>query len=205
MKYFYARVSTKGQNLARQTDAAEQVEGIARVFCDKQSGKDFNRPAYNELKSVVVKGDEVVVKSLDRLGRNKDDTKSELAWFKERGVLVRIMDLPTTMIEFPVGQEWVLELVNNILIEVIAAIAEQERKTIKQRQREGIDAMPVVDGKRVSAKTGREMGRPRIECDRALFGELVRMNERGEISVDECCVRLGVSRATWFLMKKRTA
>lgn len=83
--------------------------------------------------------------------------------------------------------------------------AEDDRKERKKRVKEGIDAMPVVDGKRVSAKTGREMGRPRIECDRALFDELVRMNERGEISAEECCVRLGVSRATWFLMKKRTA
>ena len=98
-----------------------------------------------------------------------------------------------------------LELVNNILVEVIAAIAEQERLTTKQRREEGVAAMPIVDGKRVSSKTGRGFGRPKLECDHALLDELVVKNERGELSVEECCKRLGVGRTTWFAMKKRTA
>ena len=116
MKYFYARVSTKQQNLARQMDAADTIDGIDRVFSDKQSGKNFDRPGYLELKSALRQGDEVIVKSLDRLGRNKEEMKRELAEFKNMGVLVRVMDIPTTMIEFPVGQEWILDMVNNIQI-----------------------------------------------------------------------------------------
>lgn len=198
MKYFYARVSTKGQNLARQLDAADGVDGVDRVFSDKQSGKSFDRPAYIEMKSVVRSGDEVVVKSLDRLGRNKAETKKELEWFRERGVLVRILDLPTTMIEFPRGQEWVMDMVNNIIIEVYAAIAEQERITIQQRREEGIAAMPVVDGKKVSTKTGRGFGRPKCEVDFDRFAELREEQKQGKITATECCRELGIGRSTWY-------
>lgn len=198
MKYFYARVSTKGQNLARQLDAADGVDGVDRVFSDKQSGKSFDRPAYMEMKSVVRDGDEVVVKSLDRLGRNKDETKRELEWFRSHGVLVRILDLPTTMIEFPSGQEWVMDMVNNIIIEVYAAIAEQERITIQQRREEGIAAMPVVDGKRVSAKTGRGFGRPKNDVDFDRFVVLREEQKRGKMTATECCRELGIGRTTWY-------
>lgn len=202
MKYFYARVSTKGQNFARQYEAAKSVPGVDAVFSDKQSGKDFDRPEYQRLKSAIVSGDEVIVKSLDRLGRNKDEMKSELAWFKDRGVVVRVMDLPTTMIEMPVGQEWVLDMVNNILIEVIGAIAEQERLTIKQRQKEGIEAMPTVNGKKISAKTGRGIGRPKANIDNVRFKKLLEKQKRGDLTVTQCCESLGIKRSTWYEIVK---
>ena len=85
-------------------------------------------------------GDTLVVKSLDRLSRSKTDIHSELQWFKENNIHLKVIDLPTTMMDLPSGQEWVFEMVNNILIEVLGTIAEQERLTIHQRQREGIDA-----------------------------------------------------------------
>lgn len=96
-------------------------------------------------------GDTLVVKSLDRLSRSKADIHSELQWFKENNIHLKVIDLPTTMMDLPPGQEWVFEMVNNILIEVLGTIAEQERLTIHQRQREGINA----------AKTkGKHLGRP---------------------------------------------
>lgn len=198
MKYFYARVSSKGQNLARQYEAAKDIDGIDETFSDKQSGKTFDRPEYQRMKSVLVAGDEVVVKSLDRLGRNKAMIKDELDWFKRRGVIVRVMDLPTTMMEMPVGQEWVFDMVNNVLIEVLGAIAEQERITIEARREEGIAAMPMIDGRRVSAKTGRGFGRPKCEVDSNTVKMLRAKQKRGELTVKGCCERLGVSRATWY-------
>lgn len=198
MKYFYARVSSKGQNLARQLDAANSVDGVDHIFSDKQSGKSFDRPEYQAMKSVLKSGDEVVVKSLDRLGRNKNEMKSELDWFKQNGIIVRVMDLPTTMIEMPVGQEWVLDMVNNILIEVLGAIAEQERKTIRERQTEGIASMPVVNGKKVSAKTGRGFGRPKSEIDFSQFKKFREEQKRGERTATQCCKELGISRSTWY-------
>ena len=200
MKYFYARVSTKGQNLARQLDACDTIDGITERFCDKQSGKSFDRPEYQRMKSVLVAGDEVIVKSLDRLGRNKQDMKAELDWFRQHGVIIRVMDLPTTMIEMPVGQEWVIEMVNNILIEVLGAIAEQERKTIKQRQSEGIASMPVVNGRKVSAKSGRGFGRPKCQVDDKVLADCLTKQRDGSMTVADCCRTLGVGRSTWYAM-----
>lgn len=77
------------------------------------------------------RGDTLVIKSLDRLSRNKCDIKNELQYFQQNGVRLKVIDLPTTMIDFPAGQEWVMDMVNNILIEVLGTIAEQERTTIR--------------------------------------------------------------------------
>ena len=94
-----------------------------------------------------------MVKSLDRLSRSKTDIRNELQFFKDKGIRLKVIDLPTTMMDLPEGQSWVFEMVNNILIEVMGTIAEQERPTIKQRQAEGIAA--------AKAK-GKRFGRPAI-------------------------------------------
>ena len=85
--------------------------------------------------------------------RNKTDIKNELQFFKDNGIRLKVIDLPTTMMDLPQGQEWVFEMVNNILIEVLGTIAEQERKTIKARQAEGIEA---------AKKNGKKLGRPAL-------------------------------------------
>ena len=190
-KYFSARVSSKDQNLARQIVEAEKFGIPAQnVFCDKITGRKKDRPEYDRMKSLLVKGDEVYFKELDRVGRDKALIKEELEWFKERGVLVRVMDVPTTLIEFPAGQEWVMEMVNNILIEVLGSIAEQEWKKIKKRQREGIEAMPVDEnGRKISSKTGRGFGR----AEKAVDLEL----QDGE-NITDACKRLGISRTTYY-------
>lgn len=196
MIYFYARVSAKDQNLARQLAVAKAYKNIDEVFCDKQSGKNFDRAEYLRLKSVVVFGDEVVVKELDRLGRDKEGVKEEIKWFKEHGVILRILDVPTTLIDFQ-GQDWIADMVNNILIEVLGAIAQNEREKTHRRQREGIDAMEVVNGKRVSAKTGRSYGRQAIEVGDD-FEKFLKKQKDGQMTVGECCAALGISRSTWY-------
>ena len=188
MIYGYARVSSKDQNLARQLETMKSYKNIDEVFCDKQSGKDFERKEYERLKSIVKKGDEVIIKELDRLGRNKEGVKEEIKWFKEQGVTLRILDLPTSLMDFS-GQEWIRDMVNNILIEVMGAMAEQERNKIKVRQAEGIAA------KKASGDWD-EYGRPRKEpID---FQKFLEKQKSGEMSVAECCRELGISRATWY-------
>jgi DNA invertase Pin-like site-specific DNA recombinase len=189
-KYFSARVSSKDQNLARQLAEAKKY-GVPEenIFCDKITGRKKDRPEYDRMKSLLQRGDEVYFKELDRIGRDKCLIKEELEWFRERGVLVRILDVPTTLMELPSGQEWVFEMVNNILIEVLGTIAEQEWKKTKQRREEGIAAMPVVDGKRVSSKTGKGFGRPEIN---------VTIDKRPDETVEDVCARLGISRRTYF-------
>lgn len=196
MIYFYGRVSSKDQNLARQLEVAKSYKNIDCVFCDKQSGKDFNRPEYQNLKSVVVRGDEVIIKELDRLGRNKDEIKVEIAWFKEAGVDLRILDVPTTLIDFQ-GQDWIRDMVNNILIEVLGAMAEQEREKTNRRQREGIDAMPVVDGKKFSTKKCCTYGRKPINVGDD-FEKFLKKQKEGQLTVNECCKALGIGRSTWY-------
>lgn len=196
-RYFYGRVSTKDQNLDRQIESAKQLKNIDRIFCDKKSGKDFDRKEYNELKSIVVAGDEVIIHALDRLGRNKEMIKEELAWFREKGVIIRILNVPTTLIEYPPGQEWVMDMVNNILIEVLGSFAEQERETTLKRQREGIDAMPIDEnGRRVSRKTGRGFGREK-KCPEN-FREVYERQQRGELSLKEALEEVGVGRTRWY-------
>lgn len=205
MKYGYARVSTREQNLARQLDALKKYApdlDDTHIFTDKQSGKDFNREAYLQLKACLSHGDEVFIEELDRLGRNKVEIKSELEWFKSQGVQVRILDVPTTLIDFQ-GQDWIGDMVNNILIEVLGAVAEQERKKTRKRQSEGIAAMPVVDGRRVSARTGRGFGRPASVVDQGLFENLRQKQKDGLMTVSECCKELGISRSTWYDMGRR--
>lgn len=196
-RYFYGRVSSKDQNLARQLESARQYKDIDGVFTDKQSGKNFDRGGYLEMKGVLQKGDEVVVHSLDRLGRNKDMIKEELAWFKEHGIVVRILDVPTTLIEYPVGQEWVMDMVNNILIEVLGSFAEQERENIRKRQAEGIAAMPVDEsGRRISKKTGRGFGRQAKQPDN--FAEVLNKQRSGELTLKEALELTGVGRTKWY-------
>ena len=189
-RYFSARVSSKDQNLARQlAEAAKYSIPRENVFCDKITGRKKDRPEYDRMKSLLKKGDEVYFKELDRIGRAKHLIKEELEWFKERGIIVRILDIPTTLMEIPEGQEWVFEMVHNILIEVLGSIAEQEWNKTKKRREEGIAAMPVVNGRKVSSRTGRGFGRAEIDVDLAL--------KKGE-TITEACNRLGISRTTYY-------
>jgi len=106
--YYYARVSTKEQNLDRQLVAFRKLGATERdIVTDKESGKNLDRSGYQALKTTMLRqGDTLVIKSLDRLSRNKGDIKAELQYFKEHGIRVKIIDLPTAMADFPVGQEW---------------------------------------------------------------------------------------------------
>ena len=141
MIYGYMRVSTKAQNLNRQEDALLEF-GVKKdnIFADKESGKNFNREKYQEMKGILKRNDVLVIKELDRLGRNKVMIKEELQYFKDNGIRVKILNIPTTLIDIQEGQEWIIDMVNNILLEVMSSIAEEERKKIKERQAEGIAA-----------------------------------------------------------------
>ena len=190
MIYHYCRVSSKDQNLARQIEALSKYKPADRVFTDKESGKDFNRTEYQRMKSIVQSGDEIIVKELDRLGRNKAEIKEELFWMSKHGVIVRILDIPTTAIDFK-DQTWVLELVNNLLIEVLGSVAEQERKKIKQRQAEGIAA-------KRKRPDWEEYGRPEKKIDEQVLSECRLKIKDGAMTIAECCKRLGISRTTWY-------
>lgn len=202
MLYAYLRVSTKEQNIERQVVAVKEYRPELineNIYSDKQTGKNFKRPAYEELKRVLRPGDELIIKELDRLGRNKKMIKEELDWFRENKIIVRILNIPTTLIDFQ-GQEWIFEMVNNILIEVMTSLAQEEVEKREQRQKEGIAVMPIVDGKRVSLKTGRAVGNP--GKDLSDFPKFFEKTKNGELSVSESCRQLGISRTHWYRLCK---
>ena len=192
--YYYARVSTKEQNLDRQLAAFKALGASERdIITDKESGKNLDRAGYQALKTTMLRtGDTLVVKSLDRLSRNKGDIKAELQYFKEHGIRVKIIDLPTTMADFPVGQEWVLEMINNILIEVLGTIAEQERATIKQRQREGIES---------ARSKGKHLGRPPLQKPEN-WKEVYTIWQNGDITAKEAMRRTGLKRSSFYRLVK---
>ena len=163
----YARVSTSEQNLDRQLQALSRYVEPDMIVTDKSSGRDLDRPGYQSLKvgiGKLVEGDTLYIKSLDRLSRNKEDLKKELQYFKDRGVKVKILDMPTTMTDFPAEQAWIGDMITNIMIEVLSSIAQNERETTRQRQLEGLAAMPTdsATGKKISRRTGKPVGRPPV-------------------------------------------
>lgn len=138
-KFGYIRVSAKDQNLDRQIEAM-QNEGIDErdIFQDKQSGKDTNRPQYQALKAVLREGDTVVIKSIDRLGRNYDDIKNE--WnniVNELKCNIKVIDMPILDTTND-NHELMGKVITDVILTLLGYVAEQERKSIKQRQAEGI-------------------------------------------------------------------
>lgn len=198
----YARVSSREQNLDRQLIALSKYVQEDMIVTDKASGKDFNRPGYQSLKigiGKLVKGDTLYVKSLDRFSRNKEEAKKELQYFSEMGVRVKIIDIPSTMVDIVKGQEWILDMINNILIEVLTSIAENERITIRSRQAEGLAAMPLdkVTGKKISKKTGRCIGRPPIQFPEN-FDEYYIKWKRKEITAVNAMKSLGLKSNSFY-------
>ena len=189
----YIRVSSKDQNLARQVDSLKKYVPDERlIFSDKLSGKNFDRPAYQALKLMARRGDTIYIHEMERLGRNKEEIKNELEYFKNAGVCIRILNLPTTLIDYTQFnnqmQKLIMEMVNNILIEVLATMAETERVNIRKRQREGIDA---------AAKRGVKFGRPEKhlpDCwpeDRAKW-------EAGEVTAVSLMKKYGMASSTFY-------
>ena len=193
--YGYARVSTREQNTDRQIEALIRF-GVPeqQIIVDKASGKDTEREGYQYLKRQILRsGDTLVIKELDRLSRSKADIKRELEAFKDMGVRVKILDIPTTLTDFPPEQLWVQDMINSILIEVLGAIAENERMKIRTRQREGIAA-----AKRKNVRFGRPP-KPLPENWREVMATV----KRGEMRPVDAMRVLGVSHSRFYRIYKR--
>lgn len=188
LAFGYVRVSTQEQNLDRQYEALKPYVSEDYIYSDKASGKDMEREGFQNMLKAMRSGDTLYVKSIDRLGRNKELIKEYLQLFKEKGIRVKIIDLPTTMQEVPEGQEWVIEMINNIIIEVYTAMAEQERLNIKQRQREGIEA--------AKAK-GKHLGRPALELPNE-WERYYRQWKAGRIKAVEFMDIMNMKKATFY-------
>lgn len=194
--YYYARVSSKDQNLDRQIKEFRTLGATDReIITDKESGKDLDRPGYQALKNAMLRsGDTLVIKSLDRLSRSKADIKKELQYFKENRIRVKVIDLPTTMTEWPKGQELMGETITNIMIELYGMMAEQERVNIKQRQAEGIAA---------AKEKGKRLGRPALEVPEN-WSLVYNAWKAGKITAKEAMEQTGTKRTSFYKLVKMT-
>ena len=170
--FAYARVSSRDQNLARQLESLKQyVPDDRDIFVDKQSGKNTDRPGLQLLLHLLRSGDTLYLHSLDRLGRNKEDIKNILRELKEKKVIVRILDLPTSMVttdDEVTGAT--MEMVNNLLIEVLGYVAEMERRNIRKRQEEGIE---------IAKEKGVKFGRKKLPWPETWEEDYIRWKSKG--------------------------
>ena len=131
---FYARVSSKEQNLDRQLARAKEVKAD-KVFTDKLSGKNTDRPGLQEMFDYIREGDVVEIVSLDRLSRNYKDIQQLVKQIKDKGAKLVVDDLPQTN----TGNSWVDEFMLDMMVNLMGFVAQNEREKIKERQRQGIE------------------------------------------------------------------
>lgn len=191
-KYMYIRVSTKEQNTDRQMADVKQLEIPAEnVFIDKQSGKDFDRPEYQKLINTLQEGDVVYFHSIDRLGRNYEQIIEE--WnriTKEIKADIIVLDMPlldTTTDKSDLTGRFIADLV----LQILSYVAQKERESIKQRQAEGI-AIAVAQGKF-----------KKKDIDMLRFEELRDDVDSGLLTVKTACYELGITKPTWYKLRKK--
>ncbi len=186
--YGYVRVSTRDQNEARQL-AAMEAFGVAgdHIVVEKQSGKDFQRPRYQALVRAMEPGDVLVIKSIDRLGRNYGEILEQWAYLtKTLGAAVVVLDMP--LLDTREGRDLTGRLIADIVLQLLSYVAETERENIRQRQAEGIAA---------ARERGIRFGRKPVELPQD-FERLALLWERGELSSRAAAKQLDMSYQTFL-------
>lgn len=186
--YGYVRVSSADQNEERQRIAMAQ-EGLKEkeIFMDKQSGKDFERPAYLKLLKKLKEGDLLLIESIDRLGRNYEEIIEQ--WRHITKVIradIRVLDMP--LLDTTLSKDLLGTFIADLVLQVLSFAAENERKNIRQRQREGIDA---------ALERGVHFGRPGIPDSEAML-EAVRLYRQKKISLSRALDMSGIGKTTFY-------
>ena len=186
--YGYARVSTKEQNEDRQMIALQQFGVLPdRIYLDKQSGKDFNRPQYQRLLRKLKKDDVFVVKSIDRLGRNYDEIIEQWRIItKEKKAAIVVLDMP--LLDTRQGRDLTGTLIADIVLQLLSYVAQTEREYIRARQAEGIAA---------AKARGVRFGPKPMEKPNG-YDQCVVLWKKQEISAREAARRLGITHKTFL-------
>ena len=196
MKFGYARVSTKEQDLTRQITALENAK-CDKIYHDKKSGKDMNRDELNKLLSMVRKNDTIVVTDIDRLGRNFTEISDLYDRLKKMGVSIVVLN--QSLLNYTPNDSKD-EIINVVVVPLLMYLADRERKTIIERVKDGIKNLPVDEtGKKYSRKTGRFVGRPpkAISLSKEEIAMLQRVRNK-ELSVTGFCKYMHISRASYY-------
>lgn len=189
----YVRVSSREQNEERQVqEVKDLVTTHSHLLVEKQSGKDFNRPIYQSLKNIMREGDTLIVKSLDRLGRNYEQMKDEWKDLSDRGIKIKVLDSPL-LDTSKYDDDLMGKFVSDIVFNVLSFCSENERKNIKQRQAEGI----------AIAKTkGVRFGRPETETPLD-FPDVYKKWKNGEIKAVDAMRILSLKKTTFYKIVKK--
>ena len=193
MKYGYVRVSNTTQNIDRQMEEMHKF-GLTDefIYIDKQSGKDFDRPNYQIMKSKLKKDDLLIIKSIDRLGRNYEMI------IKEWSDITKIIEADICVIDFPLldtrseNTNLVGKFISDIVLQVLSFVAQNERENIRQRQAEGI---------RIAKEKGVHMGRPKYKLPNN-FTEIVVRYHNKELTHIEAAEILNMTRGTFLKYSK---
>ena len=197
MKIGYIRASTKDQNLDRQIEMMRQV-CVDKVFSEKVSGKDMNRKELKNLLKFVREGDEIIVASLDRLGRDYQDIKEIVRQLQQRCIKLTIVDAP--FLNFNTGNNTLDTAMFDMFLSLLGYIAQNEREKILERQRQGIQ---------LAKQRGVYKGRPiqyhehaKNATDRLIYQNVKRMLDE-QIPVTQIAKENGISRQTVYIIQKR--
>lgn len=192
MVYGYCRASTKHQNEGRQVDALLKY-GIAEenIIIEKESGKldGLERTQYSILRKLLRASDVLVIDAVDRLGRKKSDIKAEMQYLQSKQVRLVVLNIPTTTMEMQEGQEWLLDMVLNIIIEVYSTIAEQELVEKERRTRAGIE---------LAKAAGKYTGRKPIQYDENKLKSIYPRWKAGQVKTCEYRELLGLKPNTFY-------
>lgn len=193
MEYGYVRVSSLTQNIARQMEEMKKI-GLPKknIFIDKQSGKDFERENYKKLKKKLKKGDLLIIKSIDRLGRNYDMIIDEWADVtKKIGADIYVIDFP--LLDTREDENNLIgKFISDIVLQVLSFVAQNERENIRQRQAEGI---------RIAKEKGIHLGRPKYPLPEN-FNDIVSKYHKKELHYMEAAYQLNMRKSTFLKYAK---
>jgi len=186
--YGYVRVSSTDQNEDRQMIAMSELQiPVERIFIDKVSGKDFKRPAYESLVEKLTSGDLLYVKSIDRLGRNYEEIQNQWRILtKERGIDIAVIDMP--LLDTRNGKDLMGTFMADLVLQILSFVAQNERETIRKRQREGIAA---------ARSRGMIWGRP-VKKPPENFGEVVKQWRCGSLPLVDALTQTGLKESTFY-------
>lgn len=188
MIYGYIRVSTKEQNEDRQVRAMQEYGVPAEcVYLDKQSGKDFERPAYKKLLRKLKPDDTVVISSIDRLGRNYEELLEQWRLItKDKQANIVVLDMP--LLDTRSCKDTTRTLIADLVLQIFSYVAQKERENIKRRQAEGIEA---------AKKRGVKFGRKPVQKPDD-FPEVLKDWQEGKVSGRKAAKKIGVSHTTFY-------
>lgn len=190
----YVRVSSKEQNEGRQVnDILPLVSTESHLIIEKMSGKNFDRPKYQSLKNLMDCSDTLIIKSLDRLGRNYQQIKQEWSELTKKGIYIKVLDMPMLDTSKYIDDNLMATFVSNIVLEVLSYVAENERKNIKERQKEGI----------ANAKAkGKILGRPKAKYP-SNWNNVYQRYKSKEIKAVNAMKECNLTKTTFYKLVKQ--